>query len=111
MTWTQGYNPLGNLFVSALVAAIPVVVLLGSLAFLHVKAHVAALLGLIAALTVAIVVYQMPASTAFAAALNGALFGLLPIGWIVLNAIFVYDICVTTGKFENRQGDHRRVGQ
>lgn len=100
MTWTQGYNPLGNLFVSALVAAIPVVVLLGSLAFLHVKAHVAALLGLIAALTVAIVVYQMPASTAFAAALNGALFGLLPIGWIVLNAIFVYDICVTTGKFE-----------
>jgi lactate permease len=100
MTWTQVYNPLGNLFVSALVAAIPVVVLLGSLAFLHVKAHLAAILGLVAALIVAIVVYQMPASMALAAAFNGALFGLLPIGWIVLNAIFVYDVCVTTGKFE-----------
>jgi lactate permease len=100
VTWTQVYNPLGNLFFSALVAATPVVVLLGSLAFFHVRAHVAAILGLIAALAVAIFVYQMPASTALAAAFNGALFGLLPIGWIVLNAIFVYDVCVTTGKFE-----------
>jgi len=100
VTWTQVYNPLGNLFISALVAAIPVVVLLGSLAFFHVRAHVAAILGLIAALAVAIFVYQMPPSTAFAAAFSGALFGLLPIGWIVLNAIFVYDVCVTTGKFE-----------
>jgi lactate permease len=100
MTWTQVYNPLGNLFVSALVAAIPVVVLLGSLAFFHVRAHVAAILGLIAALAVAIFIYQMPPSTAFAAAFSGALFGLLPIGWIVLNAIFVYDVCVTTGQFE-----------
>lgn len=100
MTWTQVYNPLGNLFVSALVAATPVVVLLGSLAFLHVRAHVAALLGLGAALAVALLVYQMPPSMAFAAAGYGALFGLLPIGWIVLNAIFVYDVCVITGKFE-----------
>ncbi len=100
MTWTQVYNPLGNLFVSAIVAAIPVVVLLGALAFFHVKAHVAALLGLAAALLVALFVYQMPTSMAFAAALNGGLFGAFPIGWIVLNAIFVYDICVTTGKFE-----------
>ncbi|MGO8971417.1 MAG: L-lactate permease [Myxococcaceae bacterium] len=100
MTWTQVYNPLGNLFVSAIVAAIPVVVLLGALAFFHVKAHVAALLGLAAAILVALFVYQMPTSMAFAAALNGGLFGAFPIGWIVLNAIFVYDVCVTTGKFE-----------
>jgi lactate permease len=99
-TWTQNYYPLGNLFLSAVVAAIPVVVLLGALAFFHVKAHVAALLGLAAALLVAIFVFSMPTSMAFAAAYNGALFGLLPIGWIVLNAIFVYDISVTTGKFE-----------
>jgi lactate permease len=100
VTWTQNYYPLGNLFLSAIVAAIPVVVLLGALAFFHVKAHVAALLGLAAALLVAIFVYKMPGTMAFASAFNGALFGLLPIGWIVLNAIFVYDISVTTGKFE-----------
>ncbi len=98
--WTQNYIPVGNLMVSTLIAAIPVVVLLGALAFFHVKAHVAALMSLALALGIAIFVYQMPASTAFAAAGNGAAFGLLPIGWIVLNAIFVYDITVKTGKFE-----------
>jgi lactate permease len=98
--WTQNYIPIGNLFVSTLVAAIPVVVLLGALAFFHMKAHVAALISLALALLIAIFVYQMPASTAFAAAANGAAFGLLPIGWIILNAIFVYDLTVKTGKFE-----------
>ena len=101
MTWTQNYTPLGNLYLSAVVAAVPVVVLLGSLAFFHVKAHVAALLGLATALLVALFVYQMPGALAFSAALNGALFGILPIGWIVLNAIFLYDISVHTGEFEN----------
>jgi lactate permease len=101
VTWTQNYYPLGNLYLSALVAAIPVVVLLGSLAFFHVRAHVAALLGLAAALAVALFVYKMPAQMAFASAFNGALFGFLPIGWIVLNAIFIYDITVSTGEFEN----------
>ncbi|ABS25645.1 L-lactate permease [Anaeromyxobacter sp. Fw109-5] len=98
--WIQGYTPLGNLFLSALVAALPVVVLLGALAFFHVKAHVAAVLGLVLALAIAIFVYGMPAQMAGATALYGAAFGLLPIGWIVLNAIFVYDITVKTGKFE-----------
>src|SRR6516165_1301395 len=100
MTWTQVYTPLGNLYLSALVAALPVVVLLGALALFHVKAHWAAVLGLAIALLIAIVVYRMPVSLAGAAALNGAAFGLLPIGWIILNAIFVYDISVKTGKFE-----------
>jgi lactate permease len=98
--WIQGYTPLGNLFVSALVAALPVVVLLGALAFFHVKAHIAALLGLVLALAISIFVYGMPVQMASASALYGAAFGLLPIGWIVLNAIFVYDITVKTGKFE-----------
>ena len=100
MTWTQGYFPFGNIFLSALVAAIPVVVLLGALALFHVKAHWAALLGLAAALLIALFAYRMPASMAFAAALNGAAYGLFPIGWIVLNAIFVYDVTVHTGQFE-----------
>jgi lactate permease len=98
--WTQIYTPLGNLFLSAVVAALPVVVLLGALAFFHVKAHVAAILGLVLALAIAIFVYGMPAQMAGMTAAYGAAFGLLPIGWIVLNAIFVYDITVKTGKFE-----------
>jgi lactate permease len=100
MTWTQVYTPLGSLALSALVAAIPVVVLLGALAFFHVKAHVAALLGLVLALGIAVGVYGMPLSMAGATAAYGAAFGLLPIGWIILNAIFIYDITVKTGKFE-----------
>jgi lactate permease len=100
LAWTQNYIPVGNLLVSALIAAIPVVALLGALAFFHIKAHWAAILGLVLAWGIAVGVYGMPASTASAAALYGAAFGLLPIGWIVLNAIFVYDITVKTGKFE-----------
>jgi lactate permease len=101
MTWTQNYEPVGqSLALSTLVAAIPVVVLLGLLAFFHVRAHIAALVGLASALLIAIVVYGMPAKLASAAALYGAAFGLLPIGWIVLCAIFVYDITVHTGQFE-----------
>ncbi len=101
MTWTQNYTPVGgNLFLSALLAALPVIILLGTLGIFHLKAHIAALLGLAAALLVALFVYGMPAELAFGAAGNGALYGLFPIGWIVLNAIFVYDITVSTGKFE-----------
>jgi lactate permease len=100
MHWTQAYFPLGNLYLSALVAAIPVIVLLGALAFLHLRAHNAALLGLAAALAVALAVYHMPVRLAVAAALNGAAYGLFPIGWIVLAAIFVYDVSVETGKFQ-----------
>jgi len=114
MTWTQSYSPLGNIYLSALVAALPVVVLLGALAFFHVKAHKAALLGLAVSLFTAIFVYRMPWTMAAASAVNGAAFGLWPIGWIVLNAIFIYDITVKTGQFEtvkrtiaNLSGDRR----
>ena len=101
LTWTQIYTPVaGNLLLSALVAALPVVVLLGLLAFFHVKAHKAALLGLATSLGVAIFVNGMPAKLALTAAANGALYGLFPIGWIVLCAIFVYDLTVKSGDFE-----------
>src|SRR5580700_10131559 len=99
--WTQIYTPVaGSLALSALVAAIPVVVLLGLLAFGHVKAHWAALAGLATSLGVAIVVFGMPTKLASIAALYGAAYGLFPIGWIVLNAIFVYDVTVKSGDFE-----------
>src|SRR5258707_258402 len=101
MTWTQGYSPVsGSVLLSALVAALPVGVLLGLLAFAHVRAHWAALLGLATSLAIAIAVYGMPTKLAFAAAADGAAFGLLPIGWIIFGAIFVYDVTVKSGDFE-----------
>ena len=100
MRWTQLYAPLGGVLVSAAVAAAPIVVLLGLLALAHVRAHRAALAGLATALLVAVLVYGMPAPLALAAAASGAAYGLFPIGWIVISAIFVYDITVETGKFE-----------
>jgi len=98
--WTQVYAPiLDDRLLSAAVAALPVVVLLGLLAFSKVQAHVAALLGLVMALAVAVLAYGMPIPLAGMAAVHGALYGLLPIGWIVLNAIFIYDLTVTSGDF------------
>lgn len=100
-TWTQNYTPLfDSLPASTLVALAPVVILLGLLAFFHVRAHWAALSGLLAVLVAAIFVYHMPAELALAAAAYGALYGFLPIGWIVLNVVFLYDITVKTGQFD-----------
>jgi lactate permease len=100
MAWTQIYNPLGNIYLSALVAALPVVALLGLLGWFHAKAHFAALAGLSTAFLIAIAVYHMPLPLASSAMGYGVAFGLFPIGWIVLNAIFIYDITVETGQFE-----------
>ncbi len=99
MPWSQVYAPLGGIGVSALVAAIPVVVLMALLAFWHVRAHIAAGVALLAAGTIAVAVYGMPVSLAVAAAGYGAAFGLLPIGYLVVNAIFIYQLSVDTGQF------------
>jgi lactate permease len=99
MPWSQNYSPLGNGTLSALVALLPVVTLLALLAFWHVRACLAALAGLAVAAVVAIGVYHMPVQLVVASGLYGAAFGLFPIGWIILNAIFVYDISVATGQF------------
>jgi lactate permease len=99
MTWSQTYAPVGGIGTSALIAAIPVVVLLGLLAFWHVRAHIAAIIALVVAVAVAVFVYGMPLSLAAASAGYGAAFGLLPIGWLILNAIFIYQLSVETGQF------------
>ncbi len=101
MTWSQNYSPLvDSIGLSALVAAVPVVTLLALLAFWHVRAHLAALVGLLAAAGIAIGVYGMPTKLTLASAGYGAAFGLFPIGWIVLNAIFIYSLSVETGGFK-----------
>ena len=100
MVWQQVYDPLSNMWLSTLLAAIPVVVMLVSLGFLHMKAHLAAGAGLIAALVIAVFVYNMPAEMAGRAALFGGFTGLLPIGWIVLTIIFLHQLTEQNGSFK-----------
>jgi lactate permease len=97
--WTQQYDPLGSAVLSTLVAILPVVVLLGLLASHKVRAHWAALAGLVAALLVAIVGIGMPMGLALRAAAYGAAYGLFPIGWILLNVLFLYQLTVGGGQF------------
>ncbi|HJQ20496.1 MAG TPA: L-lactate permease [Gemmatimonadaceae bacterium] len=98
--WSQRYDPLGSPLASTLVAALPVVVLLGALASGRVRAHVAALLGLATAILCATLIVGMPWSAAAAAAVMGACYGLLPIGWIILNTIFLYQLTKEQGAFD-----------
>jgi lactate permease len=100
MSWIQAYDPLGSGWLSTLAAALPIVVLLAGLAVFELRAHVAALLAVIVALAVSTLVFRMPLSSALAAAIFGAAYGLLPIGWIVLAAVFLYNLTVESGQFD-----------
>ena len=100
MTWNQIYDPLGHWWLSTLVAALPVVVLLGLLAGFKVRAHLCAVAGAATAILCAILVFHMPAQMAFSSFLYGSAYGLLKIVWIVIAAVFLYDISVETGQFE-----------
>ena len=98
--WNQIYNPLNNATLSTLAAAIPVVTLLVLIASGKVKAHIAAIIALIVANIITIYVYTMPVGMSVRASLLGVVVGFFPIGWIVLNVIFLYRITVETGRFE-----------
>lgn len=100
MTWPQVYDPLNNAVLSTTLAALPILVLLGSLGVFRIKAHYAAVLGLGTSLIVAITIFHMPAGMIFASAGYGAAYGLFPIGWIVLNVIFLYQLTNECGLFE-----------
>jgi lactate permease len=98
--WNQVYNPLGNAALSTVAAAIPVVTLLVLIASGRVKAHIAAVIAVILTNLIAIFIFTMPAGMSIRASLLGIVAGFFPIGWIVLNVIFLYQITVATGKFE-----------
>ncbi|MFZ5634780.1 MAG: L-lactate permease [Bacillota bacterium] len=99
-TWTQVLNPFNNLGLSALVAAIPILFLFYALAIARMKGHYAGLLTLVIANVVAILAFDMPATLSVYSSIYGAMIGLFPIGWIVITAVFLYQITVKTGQFE-----------
>ncbi len=97
--WYQNYDPLHNAILSTIVAALPVIVLLASIAVFKIRIHFAALLGLAVAILVALIVYRMPVSATAASTIYGGAYGLFPIGWIILNLIFLYQLTVSKGLF------------
>ncbi|EIM27067.1 L-lactate transport [Microvirga lotononidis] len=103
LMWSQVYNPFGNATLSTIAAAIPVVLLLAMIASGKVKAHIAAVIALLAAIAVSIFLFTMPAGLATRAALFGVATGMFPIGWIILNVIFLYRLTVERGWFATLQ--------
>ncbi len=100
MEWVQVYDPLGSPWLSTLAAAFPILLLLVLLGISEWRAHTAAFTALVAALAVSVGVFGMPGRLATAAAVYGAAYGLLPIGWIILNAVFLYALTLHTGQFQ-----------
>ena len=99
-TWMQVYDPANNLIVSALIAALPIFFFFLALTVLRLKGHIASTITVLIALAVAILFYRMPVSMAFASAGYGFMYGLWPIAWIIVAAVFLYKITVATGQFE-----------
>jgi lactate permease len=109
MTWTQVYDPFGAWWLSTLVATLPVVVLLGLLAIFRVKPHWSAMAGAATAIAAASLAFGMPWKLSFASLGYGAAFGLLKIAWIVVAAVFLYDITVYTGQFDIMKSSVARI--
>jgi lactate permease len=101
--WNQVYDPFSNTTASTIAAALPVVTLLVLIASNKVKAHIAAIVALIVANLVAILIFTLPANLSLRATVLGAVTGFFPIGWIVLNVIFLYRLTVEKGVFETRR--------
>jgi lactate permease len=100
MMWTQIYNPLGNIALSALVAGIPLIAILYMLGIRRAPGHHAAMLGTGSAVLLAIIVWGMPVSLAVSSTLLGMLFGIFPICWIVISGVWIYNMTVESGEFE-----------
>jgi lactate permease len=99
VTWIQDYQPAGGLWFSALLAALPILVLLVSLGVVKLSAHLSAALALVTALLVALLLYRMPAGLAFDSAAMGVVFGVWSVAWIAFHAVYFHNVTVTTGRF------------
>lgn len=100
MTWNMNIDPVGNIFLSALIAAIPILFLFWALAIKRMKGHIAAVIATTIAVVISIAVYGMPVKYAVLSTLLGAGFGLFPVCWIIVTALFIYNMSVETGQFE-----------
>lgn len=98
--WQQIYDPMGNIWISSLVALIPIIFFFLALAVFRMKGSVAGSITVVLALAVALFAYGMPASMAFSSLVYGFFYGLWPIAWIILGALFLYKVTVKTGQFE-----------
>ncbi|RTL47874.1 MAG: L-lactate permease [Rhodocyclaceae bacterium] len=98
--WLQVYDPLGNLWLSSLVAVLPIAFFFFALTVLRLKGHIASTITVAIALAVAVFFYKMPVEMAFASAGFGFAYGLWPIAWIIIAAVFLYKVTVKTGQFE-----------
>lgn len=99
-TWTQVYNPLNNIWLSAAIALIPIIFFFLALTLFRMKGHIAGLITVILALFVALFLYHMPVIMGVSALIYGFLYGLWPISWIIVMSVFLYKISVKTGYFE-----------
>ncbi|ENV33399.1 L-lactate permease [Acinetobacter gerneri DSM 14967 = CIP 107464 = MTCC 9824] len=97
--WQQIYDPMGNIWVSSIVALIPIIFFFLALAVFRMKGSIAGTITVILALLVSLFAYQMPAGMAFASAIYGFFYGLWPISWIIIGAVFLYKVSVKTGQF------------
>ncbi|MFF4597195.1 L-lactate permease [Amycolatopsis sp. NPDC001319] len=101
MTWIQDYQPAGGLWVSALLAALPIIVLLVALGVVKLSAHLSAALALVTALGVALLLYRMPVGLALDSAVMGVVFGVWSVAWIAFHAVYFHNVTVTTGRFDS----------
>src|SRR5215469_6677825 len=98
-TWAQNYNPTGNVWLSTVLAAMPLVLLLALMLVFRMKAHRAALVTLAVAILTTIVVFHMPVKLALLASMDGGMYGLFPVFWIIFPVIFLYELTVRAGRF------------
>ena len=100
MNWTQEVNPISNVALSAIVAAIPILFIFWALIIKKMKGYLASLFTAIIAILVAIFIYSMPVKLSLLSTLHGAIYGFFPICWIIIGAVFLYNITVKSGQFE-----------
>ncbi|UXN06740.1 L-lactate permease [Bartonella sp. HY761] len=100
MEWVQNYMPVGNLWVSSIIAAIPILFFFIALTMLRMKGYLAGTITVLLTFLIAIIVYKMPISAALASGVYGFFYGLWPIAWIIVGAVFLYKISVATGQFD-----------